>query len=186
MKNLFLTCIFVLTLFSLTLAQLSGPLSGVITSGIYTVLGEISVEDYDSLTIEPGVTLEFMGPYEFNIEGYVYAAGTETDSIKFIPGNGVNYWSGINFNYTYNNGSRFEYCLITGGHSPIGLYAEYGGGIFFYHSNPEISKCTITGNSADQVGGGARFLLFQSDYLRLCYQTQHILFFWRRSLLQIF
>ena len=152
-------------------AQLSGPLSGILEGDTtYTVVGDISVEEGDSLTIEAGATLIFDEGVQFDINGYIHAAGTENDSIKFINSPGLN-WGGIDFNDSANDNSLLEYCLITGASSSgIHCYSShsaishctiignsssfYGGGFYLYASDPAISNCTISGNSAPERGGG--------------------------------
>ena len=152
MKNLSSTLsafliITILCVFS-AYAQLSGPLSGVITAGTYTVEGDIFVEEEDSLIIEPGVVFEFDGDYTFNINGYLNAVGTESDSIKFMTNAGVSYWKGIDFNDSADDYSRLEYCLITGGYASGSSLENNGGGIECNHSSPAIHHCTIIGNTA--------------------------------------
>ncbi|MBM3325007.1 MAG: hypothetical protein FJY66_05005, partial [Calditrichaeota bacterium] len=50
-------------------AQLSGPLSGVLGPGVLHVVDTISVEAEDSLTLLPRTTFTFDGPYPFIIYG---------------------------------------------------------------------------------------------------------------------
>ena len=126
-------------------AQLSGPLSGVITAGTYTIIGDISVEEGDSLTIEPGVVFEFDGDYDFDIDGYLYAEGSEEDSIKFISSIEDSTWGGIYFSNTANDSGRLEYCLITGSNST---------GLFIFHCSPVINNCSFIDNSTIWSGGG--------------------------------
>ena len=156
---------------SSTYAQLSGPLSGVITSGNYTVKGEISLGAGDSLTIEPGTVFNFTGDYSFDIDGYLYAVGTETDSIKFRPIHPDSSWGGLDFNNSADDSSRLDYCVITGSNdngiscvsscpyilssSISGNSTAYsGGGIIMYDSNPTIEYCSIFENHAVNQGGG--------------------------------
>ena len=124
---------------------ISGGLSGVLEDTTYFVIGDISVEVMDSLTIEPGAVFLFCGAYEFFIDGYLYAVGTENDSIKFIPDAGVESWEGIMFNLYAYESSILEYCLITNS-SDCGVYCHY--------SNPTISHCRISSNSSNGFGGG--------------------------------
>jgi parallel beta-helix repeat protein len=126
-------------------AQLSGPLSGVLPGdSTYSVIGNISVETGDSLIIVAGATLIFNRDIEFDINGYIYAEGAETDSIKFINSPGTT-WGGIDFNVTSSDSSRLEYCLITGSSSS---------GIYCFYSSPAITNCTISGNTTGNDGGG--------------------------------
>ncbi|MBL7191406.1 right-handed parallel beta-helix repeat-containing protein, partial [bacterium] len=127
-------------------AQLSGPLSGILEGNTtYTVVGDISVEEGDSLIIEEGATLIFNSGIQFDINGYLHAAGTETDSIRFVNSPGSN-WGGIDFNGLSDDSSKLGYCFITGSSSS---------GIDCSYSSPTITNCTISGNT-DGYGGGIR------------------------------
>jgi len=144
MMRKYFSIVIVILFHSITaFAQLSGPLSGVITAGNYTVEGNISVSD--SLIIEPGTIFNFNGHYSFYINAYIYAVGTETDSIKFIPNTGVAAWGGIAFGFSTDDSSRLGYCLITGS-DDIGISFEY--------ASPTIANCTISENTGEGLGGG--------------------------------
>ena len=135
------------------LGQLSGPLSGVIEAGNYTVIGEISVEAGDSLTIEPGTVFNFQGHYKFIINGWLFAEGTESDSIIFTAADTSEGWHGIRF-FDAPDNSRLKYCFLQYGLA-AGLWPDdCGGGIYCINSSPTIENCTIVGNIADFVGGG--------------------------------
>ncbi|MBL7191132.1 hypothetical protein ISS30_05510 [bacterium] len=125
---------------------ITGPQSGILVDTTYFVYGDISVESGDSLTIEAGATLIFNEDVQFGIDGYIHAAGTETDSVKFINSPDLT-WGGIKiyYNWSPDSTSILEYCLITGSNSS---------GLYFYYSSPAISNCTISGNSASSSGGG--------------------------------
>lgn len=126
-------------------AQLSGPLSGIITAGTYTVTDSISVSADDSLMIEPGTVFLFEGNFSFEVTGYLFAEGTEQDSIKFLPVNSGSTWKGITFYYREGEDSKLKYCRISGSNEK---------GITLYTSSPQISNCTISGNSSSDFGGG--------------------------------
>jgi len=98
---------------------LSGSISGVLTSviGNYTVIDEIVVEEGDTLTIKPGVTLFFNEPefdwniLNFHVYGTLIAEGTEADSIYFVSSDpdpqGID-WRGL---YTHSSSSVYlSYC----------------------------------------------------------------------------
>jgi hypothetical protein len=152
------------------LPALSGSLSGIIASGTYNVYGDISVQEGDSLTIEPGTTFEFQGPFSFDIMGYLCAEGSELDSIKFILDSMATNWSGLNFEASEDS-CRLKYCLVSGsdmggiscfGASPIiknclitdNSTDGSGGGIYCQDSHPEIVDCVISNNLAQDAGGG--------------------------------
>ena len=130
---------------SVSIAQLSGPLSGILLSGVYTVEGDIFVQQEDSLLIEPGVVLEFSGYYSFEVFGHLHAAGTEHDSIRFVPLQSSIDWAGIKFYSPPPDSSRLEYCLISG---------SADRGIFCQYSSPILERCTIRDNSSPGYGGG--------------------------------
>ena len=170
MKKLFTSLIAVILISYIASAQLSGPLSGILEGdSTYSVIGNISVEEGDSLIIEAGATLIFSGNIQFNIYGYLHAAGTETDSVKFISNLWLP-WKGIDFETSSHDSSRLEYCYLTGS-SSNGIYCDesspvitnctisgntgsWGGGIYCYYSSPVITNCTISGNTATSSGGG--------------------------------
>ena len=126
-------------------AQLSGPLSGILSAGVYTVTDEISVIQNDSLIIEPGVIFNFAGNFSFEVNGYFKAEGTEDDSIKFLPLHPDSAWGGIIFYYWAGADNKMKYCRISGSSEK---------GITLFTSSPGFSNCTISGNSSSDYGGG--------------------------------
>ncbi len=121
----------------------------------YYVAGNIAVPGGDTLTIEPGVQIQFLGTYGLTVNGCLEAVGTEADSIYFTAA--VD-WSGFTFNNA-SDSSHLVYCVISraatalrclGGdpvvsHSSIlGSGGEYGI-LSQYYGNPRISDCIISG-----------------------------------------
>jgi len=153
-KPLLLFSIIILSEFSQAQIQLSGALSGILQDTTYIVVGNISVPAGDSLFIEAGAILIFNSNKKFDIDGYIYAAGSVNDSIKFINSTGSN-WGGIDFNTTSSDSSLLAYCLISGGYATGPWPETCGGGIYCeYSANPSIINCTISGNTAQTSGGG--------------------------------
>jgi predicted outer membrane repeat protein len=139
-----------------------------------------------TLTINPGVKVEFQGDYFLQVNGCVKAVGTAVDSIKFYSKNITNGWMGIRFINTAstNDSSLFRYCDFQNGNAngpgfgdDMGgaLHVEhfsklkisrsrfhnnrastYGGAIYFSESNAELSNCTIDHNTC--VMGGSMYL----------------------------
>ena len=152
--------------------ELSGPLSDTLGPGSYTVVGDIFVQNGDSLIILPGTTLLFQGSsgFEFDIYGYFSAVGTESDSIRFMPDAPGSNWAGIDFYADSDPDCRLEYCLITGSSAsgvdcfncgPVISHcticdntANFGGGIYCTGGWPTITDCLITGNSTNVCGAG--------------------------------
>jgi hypothetical protein len=90
----------------------------------YVIQNDVTVDSATSLTIDPGVDIQFAGYYKFEIFGYIHAAGTAAQPINFhaqdttgwsVDGTVNGGWSGVH--YMYNLGpvldsSDFEYCNI--------------------------------------------------------------------------
>ncbi len=152
------------------IAQISGPLNGILEAGTYQVIGDISVEAGDSLTIEPGTVFQFGAGFNFNIYGYLEAVGTPSDSIYFIPMLSGEPWGSIIFRSGSSHNSQLSYSVITGAAgSAINCYwvdvtishctiinntANWGGGIYISYANPTISHCYVAGNQSVNNGGG--------------------------------
>ena len=96
----------------------------------YQVNGEITVVDGTTLTIDPGVTVEFQGHYKFIVDGVLLAEGTEADSIFFTVNDTTGFydiettnggWHGIRFeNNTSVDSSKLVYCKIQFGKATNG------------------------------------------------------------------
>ncbi len=148
MKKIYLFILLIMFPTFCVFGQLSGPLSGTLGPGTFTVVGDISVQIDDSLFIESGTIFYFWTGTEFIINGFIYAVGTELDSIFFTT-LGQN-WNGISFNNSSNDLSILEYCLING---------SIDSGIECNSSSPSISHCSISGNSVSGTncsGGGIK------------------------------
>ncbi len=129
-------------------AQLSGPLSGTLGPGNYTVIGDISVQPEDSLTIAPGTILWFYNDCQFTISGHLSAVGTQQDPICFGSYYSYENWRGIDFDNTTSDSCILKYCRISKSSSS---------GISCLRSSPIISDCYISSNycfGTSRIGGG--------------------------------
>jgi hypothetical protein len=155
-----------------------GDVSGIwfADSSPYYINGSITIPAGDTLVIEPGVEVNFLGFYSLTVNGLLDAIGTETDSIHFTTST---FWRGLNFTNAPDS-SKLAFCTIRhsgtfftgmGGinctnsnpvithcrisdnyaHDPISTYA---GGIALNNSNAEISWCDISHNRSESHGGG--------------------------------
>ncbi len=107
----------------------------------YLIEGNILVA---GLTIEPGVRVEFMGNYIFEVAGTLTAVGTETVPIVFTRSeSNTEGWQGIFFNYS-NSDCLISYCTIEG---------SINSGIRIDNSQPTIQNSIITDNSGVKGGG---------------------------------
>ena len=115
----------------------------------YLIMGDITVGTDSTLTIEPGVEVNFQGFYSFTVNGYLQAVGTETDSIHFFPANTTPGWNTMRFENAPDS-SHLAYCTISySGNTIFGM-----GGIICTNSNPVITHCRISDNGARSSFGG--------------------------------
>jgi len=135
------------------------------------VVGDVTIEDGVTVTIMPGVLVEFEDYYRLEIAGTLLALGTPGALIRFTTDDPQDFridqshagcWNGIRFHNTSaaNAPSRLAHCIIeyskaTGGGT--GPY-PYGGGALSAVdcSKLTIEHCIIRNNVADY--GGAMFL----------------------------
>lgn len=116
------------------------------------ISSNLVVNEKATLTIIPGVVVEFQGAYSITVYGALNALGTSTDSIQFISskkGVGIK-WRGIHF-LKSKKASALNYCVLSNSE------AEQGGAI--YASNGfslEINHCSFSNNSATR--GGAMYI----------------------------
>jgi hypothetical protein len=164
------------TLYADTIPE--GDVSGTwyVANSPYYITGDITIPADSTLTIEPGVEVEFQGNYSLVVNGgYLEAIGTETDSIHFFPADTNARWDGIGFSSAPDS-SHMDYCTVqyatydglrSGGgidcsnSNPVISHCAIshcdglqGGGIYFNNFNGSISYCTITGNQSLLWGGG--------------------------------
>ena len=160
MKNLF-TFIFIVFSFS-TFAQtpVSGNQSGVwaVSGSPFQVTGDVTVPTGESLSIEPGVVVDFQGHYKLTVNGSLQANGTESDSVFFTTDDPATGWHGIRLTES-QNGSVFTFCHIEYGKTSGSNFPDqHGGGIMMNNSNAVIENCLFLNNDAsanDNGMGGA-------------------------------
>src|ERR1051326_522850 len=128
----------------------------------YLVQGAIQVPNDSTLTIQPGVIVNFQGHYKFIISGRLIAVGNSTDSIFFTASNTTTGWWGFRLNNiaSNNDSSKFSYCSIQWGIAN-GNGNDGRGGAFFINNSTKLS---ITHNRIENCsapnggyGGGAIF-----------------------------
>lgn len=157
MKKLFVLIVSAILLLSTTslFAECVTNVSGTISAETWTTKGspycveaDILAED---LVIEPGVRVEFLGNYVFEIEwdGKLIAVGTEDSPIIFTEEEtNEEGWQGIWFNGTLSD-SRLIHCQVE---------KAVNSGVRIVNSSPTIENCSITNNISEN-GGGMRIVL---------------------------
>ncbi|NQS97646.1 MAG: right-handed parallel beta-helix repeat-containing protein, partial [candidate division Zixibacteria bacterium] len=123
---------------------LSGYIRGVLRDTLYIVIGDVFVDNGDSLVIEPGAVILFDGPYYFAIFGYLYSVGTEEDSIFFTSREFAEPWSGIGIWWLADPTSILKYCHVSGTDLA---------GICFSDADATVENSLIEGNNGNNAGG---------------------------------
>ncbi|GJQ60883.1 MAG: right-handed parallel beta-helix repeat-containing protein [Candidatus Scalindua sp. AMX11] len=122
----------------------------------YCVDGNLTIKN---LTITPGVIVEFLDNYQFNIEpgGVLKANGASTEKIVIknsaINGKG---WQGIRFEDS-DSTCKLIYCTIEG---------SVNSGIRIAECTPTIDHCVVTKNMG-ALGGGISITLTTSENHKL-------------------
>jgi hypothetical protein len=135
------------------------------------VIGNVIVEDDVTLTVAPGVVVEFQGYFRLDVAGTILAIGTPDQRIVFttdepesfaVDASRTGCWNGIRFENTpaMNAPSQLTYCVVeyskalTDDDRP---YAYGGGAISIIdYADVTIENCILRHNVADY--GGALFL----------------------------
>ncbi|MES2848167.1 MAG: right-handed parallel beta-helix repeat-containing protein, partial [Bacteroidota bacterium] len=163
MRCTFLALSFLLSTF--VQAQTSIPAGNVsgtwtLAGSPYLIQGNILVPDNMTLTVEPGVIVEFQGHHKLFCNGRILAVGTSAQNIRFTTTavNIVNGWLGIRYEDTptSNDSSYFKYCIVEYGNVNANPLNDHLGGAFYFKN---FSKCVIDNstlqNNSAKDGGGA-------------------------------
>jgi len=157
-KRIFLL-VFMLSAFSIALSVAAEtPLIGFIAQDTtwtqanspYVTLGNIIVKEGVTLTIEPGVTVQFDSGHSLTIEGVLIARGTDKQGIKFTPKGEKKpgAWVGILFEDSsidakfddadnYVSGSILQYCTVEFAQTSVKANS----------ASPFIDHCVISNNA---------------------------------------
>ncbi len=147
------------------------------TSGSpYLIQGDIIIPNDSTLTIEPGVLVEFQGYYSLDVQGRLLAVGDSSQNISFTvndttgfynPDDTLGGWNGIRFIDTSpdNDTSKLFFCELHYGKAVDTIQpGNLGGAVFIRNfSKVIISNCVISYNSAggsDSPSGGGLCLQF--------------------------
>jgi predicted outer membrane repeat protein len=124
----------------------------------YLVQGSLMIPNGQTLTIEPGVTVNFQGIYKLWVLGRLLAIGTITDTITFTAANISTGWRGIRFDTTpaTNDTSKIIYCKLQYGNTTGATLQDGDGGAVYFNnfSKVIISNCYISNNTASYSGSG--------------------------------
>ena len=156
----------------------------------YLVEGEITVPDGQSLTIEPGVTVEFLNHNPLNVQGQLLAEGVQGNKIRFMVDDTLGFhdyaategvWGGIRFDSTSasNDSSILTHCEIAFARTFAGdgggkaFEGKGGGGLSIYKFDKvRVENCLIQYNQAigdvpsiHAFGGGINIQQYSSPVI---------------------
>ena len=153
------------------------------------VQGEITIPDGETLTIEPGTTVEFLGHDPLNVQGQILAVGTEDEPIRFMVDDSLGFynnagsdgvWGGVRFDGTSatNDSSFLKYCEIAYAKTFAGggaaLDGDGGGGLLINNfSKVRVEQCLIQNNRA--IGDVAGTYAFGGGIAILNYAAPEII-----------
>ncbi len=137
--------------------------SGELEGGVWTisdspvvVQSDILLGGQDTLDIEPGVRVEFNGPFKFTVNGLLRAVGEKENRIVFTaadPDIDSLKWKGIRF-VNAARGCELKFCKVMHGWARGAWPENNGGGLYIESSSLNIERTEIIFNKADADGGG--------------------------------
>ncbi len=145
----------------------AGPtnVSGIITKNTtwteanspYIVKGQVLVDENTTLTIKPGVRIEFDWKYQFIVEGTLIAKGTKDKMITFTisQSNTKGEWASLSLSANPRNSSIIEYCKFQNTDTGVRLMNK------FPHSLPIFRK-----NIIEDSGGLDIFYEYYNYYAK--------------------
>jgi len=139
----------------------------------YYIDGHLTIENGQTLTIQPGVKVAIRGPYHFDVQGNIIAEGTQDDNIIFTRSNPIVWWDGFDYNgnLTTNDSSLFDQCIFEYGLAQGGNEFN-SGGIFAIkdYNDIKISNSTFRFNKVtlSDYGGGAIALWNSDPFISKC------------------
>ncbi len=107
-----------------------------------------------SLTVMPGVVVEFAGNYSVTVNGILRIVGTQESPVLLRPArDNTTGWQGISFENT-KPGSEFQWVRFEGAKN---------GAVRLVRSNPTFRNCTFADNGSDGSGGAVSADLVDGD-----------------------
>ncbi len=127
----------------------------------YRVTGDVTVPAGQTLTIEPGVEVNFQGYYQLIVNGDLQAIGTEASMVVFTTDDPATGWGGIRVDSSDTIG--LEYCRIEHGYSTGDYPDMHGGGLALLSSDATIRHCVFADNEAGTDGMGGAIYAYNTS-----------------------
>lgn len=124
----------------------------------YIVMGYLKIPDGETLTIEPGVVVQFNSNKRFDIQGCLKAEGTAGNTILFTAFDHNVRWGGFYWDQTpaINETSILKHCIFEYAYAyndqNLPGYNSGGAIVVNDYENLEISHCLFRHNLADKPG----------------------------------
>jgi predicted outer membrane repeat protein len=144
----------------------SGEVAGTWSADTVQVAGDINIPDGEVLQINPGTVVQFLGSFEFSVEGSIDATGSQNDSIYFMIADTSGFhndsvqdggWKGIRFAHVRqsNETSVFSYCRFAFGKNINEDLLSGNGGAMSVRDYDKviIDRCCFADNYAIYNGG---------------------------------
>ena len=124
----------------------------------YIINGDINIQNNNTLTIQPGVIIQFQGNYKLNVYGRLLAIGAINDTIYFSVQDTSIGWHGIRFfnsNTNSMDSSKLILCKFTSGKALTSTTADKRGGAIYCEQSSDvlIKNCVFMRNYAALDGG---------------------------------
>jgi len=114
----------------------------------YYIEGNITIPEDESLQVDGGVEIIFLGNYRFKIKGEILALGSVSEPITFSPGNMEDTWRGFEFLSESQNSSTLEHIIVN--NAKKGIKISYSSPSII-NSSFQFSDENRTGNSVKAV-----------------------------------
>ncbi len=130
----------------------------------FLVTGDVTVPSGQTLSIEPGVEVNFQGHFKLLVNGNLQAIGEENAMILFTPNNISQGWGGLEISSSTT--ATLTWCRIEFGKT-VGEYPDmHGGAMRLMNSDVVATNCIFADNDAtagDNGMGGAVYAINTSE-----------------------
>jgi hypothetical protein len=132
----------------------------------YLVTGDVTIPSGLTLTIEPGVEVNFQGHFQLNVLGNLQALGAEGNMIQFTTDNQATGWGGLRFSSSVT--SALSYCRIEFGKTAGDYPDMHGGAVALLSTDVVFSHCVFADNEAtgDNNGMGGAVYAYNTSETR--------------------